>query len=270
MSAIGIVAPSPLSRRNPTVKLTLLFLVSLLLLFVFDPVTPAVLYLLGLAAVLGFARIPGRTLLLAHLPFVGFAFGLLVVNALSRPGEVLVDLPPLRITVEGLLVGSSLALRTLTIGILSIGFVGTTDPVALMTSLHQHARLSARVTFAVLAGYRMLQQLPREWQVIRQAQSVRSPLGPRGDTRFGPRAFGRAAFALLVVSLRRGERMSQSLESRGLGSGPRTVWRPVPLGPADGVLLAGCLAVVILVMVLVAGLGLGVGADTLFQAGQTR
>lgn len=264
MSWVGPVAASPLSRRNPTVKLALLFLVSLLLLVVFDPVTPGVLYLLGLAAVLGFARIPARTLLLAHLPFVGFALGILVVNALSRPGEVLVDLPPIRVSVEGLVVGSALALRSMAIGILSIGFIATTDPVALMTSLHQHARLSARVTFAVLAGYRMLQQLPREWQVIRQAQSVRSPLRARGGTRFGVRAFGTAAFALLVVSLRRGERLSQSLESRGLGRGPRTVWRPVPLGPADGLLLVCALGAVLLVMFVVGALGLSLGPDTLF------
>lgn len=262
-SALGAVAPSPLARRNPTVKLAILFIVSLVLLVVFDPVTPALLYLLGLTAVLGFARLPARTLALAHLPFLGFALGILVVNALSRPGEVLVDLPPIRVTVEGLLVGSALALRTMAIGILSIGFIGTTDPVALMTSLHQHARLSARVTFAVLAGYRILQQLPREWQVIRQAQSVRAPLRKNGAGRFGVREFGRAAFTLLVVSLRRGERMSQSLESRGLGLGERTVWRPVPLGPADWLLLAGTLSAVALVIAGVGALGLGLGPGVL-------
>ena len=176
----------------------------------------------------------------------------------------MVDLPPIRVTVEGLLVGSALALRTMAVGILSIGFIGTTDPVALMTSLHQHARLSARVTFAVLAGYRMLQQLPREWQVIRQAQSVRAPLRDNGATRFGLREFGRAAFTLLVVSLRRGERMSQSLESRGLGLGARTVWRPVPLGPADWLLLAGTLGVLALVIAGVGTLGLGLGPGMLF------
>jgi energy-coupling factor transport system permease protein len=264
VSVVRPVVPSPLARRNPTVKLAILFAVSLVLLFIFDPVTPALLYLLGLAAVVGFARIPTRTLVLAHLPFVGFALGLLVVNALSRPGEVLVDLAALRITVEGLTVGSALALRTLAIGILSIGFVASTDPVALMTSLNQHARLNDRVTFAVLAGYRMLQQLPREWQVIRQAQSVRAPRRRDGSTRFGLREFGRAAFTLLVVSLRRGERMSLSLESRGLGLGRRTVWRPVPLGPADWLLLAGSLGVVTVVVTVVAALGFGRGPAALF------
>jgi hypothetical protein len=34
-------ARTALSRRNPAIKLALLFLVSLLLLFVFNPVTPA-------------------------------------------------------------------------------------------------------------------------------------------------------------------------------------------------------------------------------------
>lgn len=263
MIEIDAVAPSPLARRNPTVKLAILFVVSFALLFVFDPVTPGVLYLLGLAAVVAFARIPARALVLAHIPFVGFALGLLVVNALSRPGEVVASLPALRITVDGLFVGSSLALRTMAIGILSIAFVATTDGVALMTSLNQHARLSARVTYAVLAGYRMLQQMPREWQTIRHAQSVRSPLRA-GRARFGARAFGRASFALLVVSLRRGERMSQSLESRGLGLGRRTVWRPVPLEPADWLLLAGVLASVAVVIAVTAPLGLGRGPQELF------
>ena len=144
-----------LARRNPTIKLALLFLVSLAMMFVFDPVTPAVLYLLALIAVIAVTRLPFAVLALAHIPFVAFAVGLFVVNALSRPGEILWQAGALRVTVEGLTVGGSLALRTLVIGILSIAFVTSTDGVALMTSLHQHARLGSRVTFAILGGYRM-------------------------------------------------------------------------------------------------------------------
>ena len=136
----------------------------------------------------------------------------------------------LQITAEGLAVGASLGLRSMVIGVLSIGFVASTDGVALMTSLHQHARLGVRMTYAVLAGYRMLQEMPAEWQTIRSAHQVRAPLRSNGRPRSGVLSFGRSAFALLVVSLRKGERMAQSLESRGLGLGPRTTWRPVPLG----------------------------------------
>src|SRR5699024_6879022 len=47
---------APLARRNPTVKLALVFVVSIVVMFVLDPVTPAVLYLLALVAVLTTTR----------------------------------------------------------------------------------------------------------------------------------------------------------------------------------------------------------------------
>lgn len=255
---------SPLARRNPTVKLVLLFMISLAMMFVFDPVTPVVLYLIGLVAVLASARIPARILLLAHIPFVGFAFSLLMVNALSRPGEVVLDMIGLRVTVEGLTVGASLALRTMVIGILSIAFVASTDGVSLMTSLHQHARLSARVTYAILAGYRMLQEMPHEWRLIRHAHAVRAPLRSNGQPSSGLRVFGRAAFSLLVVSLRKGERMAESLESRGLGLPERSTWRPVPLGRADWLFAVAVLTALVLVLVTSAALGYLEGFDALF------
>ncbi|GER24093.1 hypothetical protein NCCP1664_25880 [Zafaria cholistanensis] len=258
---------SPLGRRNPTVKLALLFAVSVALLFVFDPVTPAVLYLLALAAVAATARIPARILLLAHVPFVGFGLGLLTVNALSRPGTPLLEVAGLGVTAEGLTVGVSLGLRSMVIGVLSIGFIASTDGVALMTSLHQHARLGVRMTYAVLAGYRMLQEMPAEWQTIRSAHQVRAPLRSHGRPRSGVRSFGRSAFALLVVSVRRGERMAQSLESRGLGLGPRTTWRPVPLGRADWWLALGVLLVLALVFAAGEALGFREGHELLFARG---
>ncbi len=223
---------SMLGRRNPTVKLVLLFGVGVVMLFIFDPFTPALLYVLAVPAVVLGTRITPRSLALAHLPFAAFALGLLVVNLASRPLE------------DGLVIGMALALRTLLIGVLSIGFIVSTDPVQLMTSLRHHARLGPRVTYALLAGYRMLQQMPREWETIRQAQAVRADPRDDGELPRNPRALARAAFALLVVSLRKGERVAQTLESRGLGLRPRTTWQPPALRPADGVL---ALAVVVAV-----------------------
>lgn len=254
---------SALGRRNPTVKLVLLFMVSLVTMFVFDPFTPALLYVIVLMAVVASARIPARILVLAHIPFVGFAFSLLLVNALSRPGEVVLDVVGLSVTVEGLAVGASLAFRTMVIGTLSIAFVASTDGVGLMTSLHQHAGLGARVTYAILAGYRMLQEMPHEWRLIRHAHAVRAPLRSNGQPSSGWRVFGRAAFSLLVVSLRKGERMAESLESRGLGLPERSTWRPVPLGRADWVFAVAVLAALVLVLVASASLGYLEGFDAL-------
>lgn len=244
------VADSPLARRNPTVKFGLLVVVSLALLFVFEPLTPAVLYVVALLAVAAGSGIRPRLLLLGHLPFVGVAVGLLLVNALSRPGIEIARLGLLRVTEEGVEVGAALGLRTLVIGVLALGFVASTDGVRLMTSLHQHARLGLRFTYAVLAGYRTLEELPREWQLIRHAHAVRARSGARGGPLGGVRAFARAGFALLVVSLRRGERLAMALESRGLGLAPRTIWRPVALTGTDAVFAAASLVVLAAVFAL--------------------
>lgn len=243
---------SPLQRRNPSVKLGVLLVVSAALIAVFDPWTPLVLYCLAVPAVLLGARVPWRMLTAAHVPFALFATSLLIVNAVSRPGDVIAVAGPLEVTAEGLSIGASLALRTLLVGTLSVGFVLSTDGARLMISLHQHCRLGPRPTYAILAGYRLLEQLPEQWQTVRRAQAARTarPIGDRVALPRSPRALLRAAFATLVTTLRRGERMSIALESRGLGSGPRTVFRPVPLGGWDAVFAVGVFAVLAAILLL--------------------
>lgn len=268
MSALAVESTrrldSPLARRNPTVKLAVLFVVSAALIFVLDPVTPTALYLLAVAGVVASARLPIRTLLLAQVPFAAFAFGVFVVNVLSRPGEVLWQEGILRVTVEGIAIGAALAMRTLLTGFLSVAFVLSTDGVALMTSLHQQARLNVRVTYAVLAGYRLLQQLGTEWSTIRHAHLVRAEYTERGKVRAPVRRFGSAAFALLIGSLRHAERQSQSLESRGLGLTPRTTWRPVVPDRSDAVFAVGVLGALGLVLAISAAAGVLEGPGGLF------
>lgn len=255
---------SPLSRRNPTAKLAVVFVVSLGLLFLLDPVSTWTLYGLAAAGVLVGARIPLGRFVLAQLPFVAFAFGVFWINVLSRPGEVLWEFGILRVTAEGISIGAALGARALTIGSLSIGFIYSTDAVRLMASLHQHARLPARVSYAVMSGYRLLEQLSREWTIIRHAQDVRAPLATNGRPRRGWRSFVSAGFTLLITALRRGERVAESLESRGLGLQPRTIWRPVPLGRADAFFAAGVLLVLAVVIGVAAAAGVLRGPGSLF------
>ena len=251
----GVISDSPLARRNPAVKLGLVMVVCTVAVFVLDPVTPTFLYLLALAGVAVSLRAPARTLALAHTPFVAFAAGLLVVNALSRPGAQMWHAGPLRITEQGLTVGAALAARTLLVGVLAIGFLLSTDGVALMTSLHHNLRLGPRVTYAILAGYRMLQEMPREWSTIRHAHAVRPVQDRSGRLSRDPRHLTAVVFTLLVISIRKGERMAQALESRGLGLHPRSTWRPTPLTTADAVLTAIVLGTVALVLAVSAWFG---------------
>ncbi len=212
---------------NPSVKLVVLTVLSLGLLLVFDPLTPTVLYLGLLGLWLVDRTVPVRTLLLGHLPFLAFALSVLVVNSVTRAGRPLARLGPLTVTNHGLAVGGSLAMRTLVVGLGVILMVRTTPPAALLESLRQNLRLPDNVCFAVVAGYRLLADLPEAWQTLLRAHRM------RGFRRVGPAVAGRAAVALLASSIRRGERLAIVMQTRGLGAHPRTSWRPQRVTASD-------------------------------------
>ncbi|GMA32054.1 energy-coupling factor transporter transmembrane component T family protein [Litorihabitans aurantiacus] len=234
-----------LVRRNPSVLLALVLALSVLTLLLTEPLPLVALYgALAVGACVG-ARLHPWRFARAQVPFLLFGTGLVVVNALARPGEPLWPDAPVRVTAEGLSIGVVLALRALVIGVGAVAFATSAEPRRLVVSLVQHARLSPRIAYALLAGHRLLGELPRQWRTITRAHAVRLPVSERRrgrasrEPRLGVRALARCAFTLLVVSIRSSERTAFALESRGLGPGPRTVWRPVALGWPDGALVAG-------------------------------
>ena len=241
-----------LAGRNPTMLLGLLTALSVVCITLTDPVPLVALYgLLSAGAMIG-CRLGPLQLLRIQLPFVVFATGIFTVNVLSRPGhEPWPDLP-VRITQEGIVMGTALALRALVIGLGALVVARATDPRRTMVSLQQHARLPARYTYALLAGRRLLDELPSRWETITRAHRMRLPLTRDGQVaRLRPRHLVRCAFALLVDAVRSADRISLALESRGLGDGPRTLWRPVPLGVGDALLVLVVAAVVAGVLILV-------------------
>lgn len=239
-----------LSRRNPTVLLALLTALSIVAIALTEPLPLLALYVLACAGTMLGCRIGPRRLLRAQLPFAVFAGGIFLVNVLSRPGHEPWPELPLRITEEGIVLGAALALRALLIGVGALAVSWSADPRRTLVSLQQHARLPARYAYALLAGRRLLDELPRRWETITRAHRVRLPLTAQGQVaRLRPRHLMRCAFALLVDAIRSAERIAFALESRGVGEGERTLWRPVPLGLADaGLVLGVALAVTAVLM----------------------
>lgn len=231
-----LVEPGALSRWNPSIKLISLFVLSVSLLFVWEPVRPALLWVVLVIVALTIGNVPPRWLMFAHIPFFAFGFGLFLVNVLAREEN-------------GAFIGAALAGRTLVIGVASILFLTSTSPVDLMRSLNQNLKLPASMTFAILAGYQLLLSLPREWQTIRAAQLMRQggavKRNRKGKPKLTLKEAGRLVFTVLIVALRRAERIATSLESRGFGLKPRTVYRPIHMRTSDVVLgLVVCLVAV--------------------------
>jgi len=241
-----------LSRRNPTVLLGLLTALSIVAVLLTDPMRLLVLYLLLSVGAMAGCCLGPLALLRAQRPFALFALGIFLVNVLTRPGHEPWPELPVRITAEGIEMGIALALRALLIGLGAVTVARATAPRETMTSLQQHARLPVRIACALLAGRRLLDELPARWATLTRAHRIRRPLTETGEVaRLRPRHLLRCAFAMLVDAVRGAERLALALESRGLGPGPRTVWRPVPLGAADALLVGAVALVVGLVLVLV-------------------
>ena len=242
---------APLARRDPTVLLGLLTALSIVCITLTDPAPLLVLYALLAAGTMLGLRLGPLALARAQAPFVLFAAGVFMVNVLSRPGhEPWPDLP-VRVTSEGIVLGSALALRALVIGLGAVAVVRASDPGRTMTSLRTHARLPARIALALLAGQRLLEDLPRRWATITRAHRLRRPPSADGTpARLGPRAMARCAFALLVDAIRSSTRIAFALESRGLGTGERTQWRTAALTRTDGALVVGVVLAVAAVLVL--------------------
>ena len=234
---MSAVLPSPLSRRNPTVKAGLVFFVSLLLVLVLDPITPLLFLAPTLLAGIALGRIRLGAYLRALAPLLLVGLGFVWTNALfavTDTGDTVHALGPLRVSERGLAFGLAIALRGLAIGALSITFILSTDPTDLAVSLVRHARLPFRIVYALLAGYRFLPFFAAEYGNVRLAQRLRGGVS-RGALASLREPF-RLILPLLALAVRRASRIGVAMDSRGFSAAEprtRTSYRHVPLGLGD-------------------------------------
>ncbi|TFB46487.1 energy-coupling factor transporter transmembrane component T family protein [Cryobacterium tagatosivorans] len=132
-------------------------------------------------------------------------------------------------------------LRVLAIGLPSVVLFVTVDPTDLADGLGQVVRLPARFVLGGLAGLRLIGLLLEDWRALERARRARG-IADRGVIR---RLAGQA-FALLVLSIRRGSKLATAMEARGFGAPIARSWaRPSTFGAREVALI---------------GLGLFVGA----------
>lgn len=253
-----MIPPSFLARRDPTVKLVVVFVLSLLLVAVIDPVTPILFLVATLAAGLllgstGFGSL-ARPLAPLLLVAAGFAWSN-AAFAVPPAGATVWSVGPLRLSDAGLRFGIAIGLRGLAIGSLSIVFVRTTDPTRLVVSLIRNGRLPFRIGYALLAAYRFLPFFGEEVQRVRLAQRVRGELASQGPLS-GVRTAARSLVPLLSGAVRRASRTAIAMDARGFGSvARRTYLRETPVGAADLVFAVACLALGAAIIALGAAAG---------------
>lgn len=209
-----------LHQMNPSIKALAVTLGVILLSFAFDPITQlsALMVTILLTAWLG--QVSWRRWLLLFAPFLIMALGY-VWTAIVFPRESIAMNDVVWIRIGGfeagretVLTALSLGLRTLAFSALSLLFILTTDPVKLMFSLMQQCKLSPKLAYGVMAGYRFLPLFREELATMQQAHRMRGILRQRG-VRFFLHAFKRYSIPLLASSIRKSERVAVAMVSRG-------------------------------------------------------
>jgi energy-coupling factor transport system permease protein len=253
------MTPSPVSaylvRRNPTIKLAALIAAALPLTFVFDPLTPLVLLVVTLVVgrLLGglSLRAQVRPLAIFILAGVAILLGNIFFNKQNAASQVVLPLGAVHVTRAALWAAGSLWTRLLCFALLSLVFVRTTEPQRLLLSLVHQLRMSDKVAYGVMVGYRMLPVFQADYDTIRAAQRLR---GVREGSAFlHPFArLRRYALPLLTGAIRRGSRIAIAMDARAFGALPKRTYRQrMTINTGDWLFLAFVIALVAVVVMAI-------------------
>ena len=157
------------------------------------------------------------------------------------PGPALLQLGPVRLTAEGILVGLSFALRAAVLTFLSAALLLTTRPADLVQGL---VALGLPYSWGLMVGLSMryLTTISRLFLTVREAQQARGLVLDRGNPFQRARAYVPILVATIIAALRLGDNLGLALAARGLGyPAQRTTLHGLHFGRRDWlvVILAG-------------------------------
>ncbi|WP_157729608.1 energy-coupling factor transporter transmembrane component T family protein [Tumebacillus algifaecis] len=219
---------------NPSVKLILHLLCMILIVLASEPLTTLYLLLIPVILTLTLAKIPLRTFVRRVSPFLIIFLSTTWVLAAYGKGEtVWWEWAWIRITEEGVINGLNIGLRMMAFVCYGFLFTATTDLTKLVMSLMQQCKLSPKIAYALLAGFRFLPLFKEEYALIKAAHRVRGVSrlpGLRGKVQ----GIVRDTIPLLAQGIRKAERVAVALEARGFdGTLNRTFYHQMTVGRQD-------------------------------------
>ena len=229
-----------LARTNPVVRLLVAIGFAIVLVISVDAVSAGTALVLGGGLLLASGVAP-RGLVLRMLPVLVVApfAGLAITLYGAASGAPLLDWAFVHVSEGSVRLGLATFLRVLAIAVCGVGLLGGIDATRLADGLAQLLHLPSRFVLGALAAFRLFGLLGQDWRALSLARRARG-IADRGRVR----RFAGQAFALLVLSVRRGGVLATAMEARGFGGpGGRTWARPSRVGLADLVLVLAAVVV---------------------------
>ena len=220
---------------NPVAKLAAALLLAGVLVLTIDWVSAAVALACELVLFL-WAGVSFRVFALRTLPvwLAAPAAGLTTLLYGQSAGQEYCGLGLIHVTDGSIGLAVATTLRILAIGLPSVVLFITVDPTDLADGLAQVVRLPARFVLGGLAGFRLVGLFLEDWRTLQLARRARGIADGHALRRLASQAF-----ALLVLSIRRGSKLATAMEARGFGAPVRRSWaRPSAFGRREAGLVA--------------------------------
>lgn len=225
---------------NPVARLGAALLLALCLVLTIDWVSASVALVLELV-VFTFIRMPARQFWLRTLPVWVAAplTGVTIALYGRTEGTVFFEFAFARVSEGSITLAIATVLRVLAIGLPAVVLFVTIDPTELADGLAQRLRLPARFVLGALAGMRLISLFLDDWRSLELARRAR---GVADSGRI--RRLAGQAFALFVLSIRRGSTLATAMEARGFGADVQRIWaRESPWGAREWLVMAAGLLI---------------------------
>ncbi len=207
-------------RVNPVAKLAASLLLAAVLVLTIDWVSAAVALacecLLFFRAGLSFRVFVLRT---APVWLAAPAVGLTTLLYGQAAGQEYWGFGLIHVTDGSIGLAVATTLRVLAIGLPAVVLFVTVDPTDLADGLAQVVKLPARFVLGGLAALRLVGLFLDDWRALELARRARG-IADGGAIR----RLASQAFALLVLSIRRGSKLATAMEARGFGAPVRRTW----------------------------------------------
>lgn len=230
-----IAGTQAIYRVNPVAKLVASAVISIALVLSIDWVSASVA--LALEAVLFvFAGLSWRQFWRRTAAvWIAAVLGAFTILLYGRPsGETHFQFLLIVVSDGSIELAIATFLRVLAIALPAVVLFATVDPTELADGLAQVLRLPSRFVVGALAGLRLVGLFLEDWKNLELARRARG-IADTGRLR----RFAGQAFALLVLSIRRGSKLATAMEARGFGGSTERTWaRESRLGSRDAALIA--------------------------------
>lgn len=183
-----------------------------------------------------------------------FAGVLVLLQVLFFQGnDILFYLLPgkhLAVSREALVLGLSMGVRMMTVVLSFLVFLATTQFKDIILALTEKLRLPYDYVFMFMTALRFVPTFMAEIVQVSYAQQVRGCPVDSGNPLRKIKAYISIALPLVLISLKKAERLAIAMETRGYGSGTRTYYKEPALGGIDIMLIILSLSVMILAVVM--------------------